>query len=263
MPELPEVEAICRKLRRQLRGAEIVSACVLRCGDPRLEAAVPGRKVLKIFRRGKNILIELSGGLTIRAHMRMTGNLYVIPDGRFRPASTRLYFELVGGRGLIFDDPRALGRVDLHDTALVSELLSRLGPEPLSPAFTPESFICATQHSRQPAKLFLMDQHHVAGLGNIYAAEALFRARINPAKPINRVRRNKLRALHRAIVGVLEDAVQSACIAYSGPGHFEEGESFPLAVYGREGDPCLRCRRKVRRFVQGGRSTYYCPGCQR
>ena len=255
MPELPEVEAVCRKLRRDAVGATIAAA--------RPALPLGGRRIAAIDRRGKNILIRLDEGLTIRVHLRMTGNLYVIPDVRFRPAATRAWFELDGGRALVLDDMRALGVVELLGTREAERLMADLGVEPLSDGFTPEWLIGAARRSRSPAKLFLMDQKRIAGLGNIYSAEALFRARIHPAKPLNLLSRPRLKGLHAAIVAILDDAVQSACNAYSGPGQFEAGETFPLAVYGKEGQACPRCRRRIRRITQAGRSTYFCPGCQR
>ena len=263
MPELPEVEAVCRKLRRDAAGARIVSVHLWRRRNRRLQTGAAGRTIRKIERRGKNILLHLDGDLAIRIHLRMTGNLYVIPDIRHRPTTTRDWFKLADGRGLILDDPRALGVVELRTGAEIETLMRGLGPEPLSPDFTLETFLDAARQSQTPAKLFLMDQNRIAGLGNIYAAEALHRARVHPAKPMNRLSRHKLQALHQAIVRVLTDAVQSACIAYTGPGRFKASETFSLAVYGREGEPCPVCGRRVRRYVQGGRSTYYCPGCQR
>ena len=263
MPELPEVEAVCRKLRRDAAGATIVRALLMRKRDPRLEGHCRNRRLIGIERRGKNALLHLDGGWSLRVHLRMTGNLYVIPDVRFRVATVRACFELDGGRGLVFDDPRALGVIELHRTAELSSVLGALGPEPLSAGFTPAWFEAAARASRQPVKLFLLDQRRIAGLGNIYAAEALHRARIHPTLPVNRLGPRRLARLHRAIVDVLTLAVQSACDAYDGPGSYDSDENFPVAVYGREGLPCPVCRRRVRRIPQGGRSTYFCPGCQR
>jgi formamidopyrimidine-DNA glycosylase len=265
MPELPEVEAVCRKLRKQATGATLVAAHIERRRitsqqDPAaVERQLAGRSIEHIDRRGKNILIVLSGGVTVRVHLRMTGNLYVIPDHRLRTASSSAWFELSGGRGLLFDDPRGLGTLTLDDGAA----LGSLGPEPLSRPFTAEALIGSAAQSRQPAKLFLMDQRRIAGLGNIYAAEALFAAGIDPRKPIGSISRPRLRALHAAIVRILRDAVKSACRAYSRPGGFQEAEDYPPAVYGREGESCVRCEGVIRRITQGGRSTYYCPKCQR
>ncbi|MCP5116855.1 MAG: DNA-formamidopyrimidine glycosylase, partial [bacterium] len=178
-------------------------------------------------------------------------------------ATVRAWFVLKNGGGLVFDDSRTLGRMELLGPDEVAALHRELGVEPLSREFTPELFVSAARATRRPAKLYLMDQNHIAGLGNIYAAEALHTARVHPAKPMNRLSRKKLVALHAAIVGILRNAVKSACNAYSGPGRFESGETFHLAVYGREGEACYGCGRLIRRITQGGRSTYYCPGCQR
>jgi formamidopyrimidine-DNA glycosylase len=269
MPELPEVEAVCRKLRKHAIGAKLVSAHIERRRittpqDPaEVEALLTGRSIERIDRRGKNILIALSGGLTMRVHLRMTGNLYVVPDWRLRAAGVSAWFELDGGRGLIFEDTRGLGALTVHDAAGLRKLLDGLGPEPLSRQFTAEAFIRSTAGLRQPAKLFLMDQRRVAGLGNIYVAEALYAARIDPRAPIGSVNKRKLASLREAVVRILRDAVRSACRAYSRPGGFAEAEDFPLLVYGREAEDCLRCGTAIRRIAQGGRSTYFCPKCQR
>jgi formamidopyrimidine-DNA glycosylase len=194
----------------------------------------------------------------------MTGNLFLIPDWRLHTTRARCVFELEGGAGLVFEDPRALGRVDLVPTGHLKARLDRaLGPEPLGAGFTPALFREMARASRQPAKLFLMDQRRLAGLGNIYAAEALHAARIDPRKPLARLRPSRLDALHAAIVRVLNDAVESAWNAYSGPGVWTEGETFDCQVYGREGLPCPACGKAIRRIPQGGRSTYFCANCQR
>ncbi|MBI3680464.1 MAG: bifunctional DNA-formamidopyrimidine glycosylase/DNA-(apurinic or apyrimidinic site) lyase [Acidobacteria bacterium] len=269
MPELPEVEAVCRRLRAEAIGAGIVQ---LRVERPRttwpqrpswVERQVAGSILERVERRGKHIVLRLSGDRAIRVHLRMTGKLYVIPDVRFRPPATRAWMELSGGRGLIFEDSRALGKLHVYRGRELDQALEDLGIEPLSKEFTAGWLVAAASRSRQPAKLFLMDQRRVAGLGNIYAAEALFRAGIHPARPVNRIRRSRIEALHRVIRSLLEEAVASAVLAYSEPGAVGEAESFPCAVYGREGAPCERCSRKIRRIRQGGRSTYFCPGCQR
>ena len=132
--------------------------------------------------------------------------------------------------------------------------------EPLTRAFTPKWMIAAAARSKQPAKLFLMDQSNIAGVGNIYASESLFRAGISPRQSMNRISRPKLELLHAAIGKVLRDGVKAAVIAYSKPGDYGDSN---FAVYDRKDEPCTVCGRKIRRIVQGGRSTYFCPGCQR
>jgi formamidopyrimidine-DNA glycosylase len=269
MPELPEVEAVCRKLRKDAAGAVIASAHIERRRitepqDPKeVEALISGRAIGRVERRGKNILVGLAGGLTVHVHLRMTGNLYVIPDWRLRVAGVSAWFALEDGRGLLFHDTRGLGSLTVLDAATLRKRLDGLGPEPLSRQFTAAAFIRSAAGSRQPAKLFLMDQRRIAGLGNIYAAEALFAARVNPLAPIGSISKPRMVALRDTIVTILRDALKSAAKAYLRPGGFQEAEDFPTAVYGREGESCIRCEDSIRRIVQGGRSTYFCPNCQR
>lgn len=269
MPELPEVEAVCRRLRGEALGATIVRSQFERAGivRPQRPAAI-GRKIEQqrieaVRRRGKNILIQLSGGLVLHVHLRMTGNLYCVPDVRFRPPTARAWFELDGGRGLLYDDPRALGRIHLLRAEEIEDVLRGVGIEPLSDGFTPSALAALAAKSRQPVKIFLLDQRHIAGIGNIYAAEALFEARIDPRAPAHKLSKTRLNRLHAAVVRILTDAVESAYTAYMTPGRIQEAEWFPLQVYDREGQPCEVCRRGIRRFEQGGRSTYHCPSCQR
>ena len=264
MPELPEVEAVVRRLRERVEGARIVSVQAWRCATPEVEELAPGRRIERVERRAKHILIRLSGGLTLHAHLRMTGNLFAIPDWRLHSTAARVMIRLKGGSGIVFEDSRALGRMDVQKTSeLDAELDAGLGLEPLSEEFTSARFADAARGSRQPAKLFLMDQRRVAGLGNIYAAEVLFRARVDPRKPIGSLARKRLELLHSQIVAVLRDAVESAWIAYGVPGQFSEGEMFDCQVYDREGQPCFVCGKRIRRLPQGGRSTYFCASCQR
>jgi formamidopyrimidine-DNA glycosylase len=265
MPELPEVEAIREKIAPEITGRRITGVHVARAVVIRPQRAstiaklAAGRKIEAVNRRGKNILVGLSGGYVIRVHLRMTGELKVAREG----GNARVWFDLTGGRKLVFEDTRALGRVNVLTEAEVRKALAKLGPEPLSADFALERFTEEAARSRRPAKLFLMDQTHVAGLGNIYAAEALFRARLDPRKPMSETPRAKVAALHSTIVEVLREAMKSARIAYNRPGKFQEGEEFISGVYGREGEACPVCGHKIRRIEQGGRSTYFCPHCQR
>lgn len=269
MPELPEVEAVTRKLQAEATGARISGGFFPRPvviqphTAAQLHKAVVGRSIDRFERRGKNILAHLDNGTFLRVHLRMTGNFLVIPDARLRPVTARAAFELDDGRAVVLDDPRALGRITLHKESERDALFADLGPEPFSPEFTPEAFIASAHRSAKPIKILLMDQRAVTGLGNIYAAESLFQAGIHPARESRGISRPRLRELHRIIVEVLTVAIDSAVVAYSTPGGFSEGEFFPVAVYGREGEPCPRCGAKIRRITQGGRSTYYCPRCQR
>ncbi len=263
MPELPEVEAVTRKLRIAAPWALVAS-----CGQFRpttmngAERAI-GRRIEAVERRGKNIVVQLSGGAFLRVHLKMTGNFLVLPDVRLRPATVRAWFGLEDGRGLVLDDPRALGRISFHEESERAALFASLGPEPTDPAFTVAHLTACARKTVKPVKLLLMGQKAVVGLGNIYAAEALFHAGIDPAKPAKKLSGPRLRALHGAIVEVLRIALDSAVAAYEQPGGFTEGENFPVAVYGREGECCFRCQGVIRRIPQGGRSTYYCPRCQK
>jgi formamidopyrimidine-DNA glycosylase len=261
MPELPEVEAVCQRLRREAEGCVITRARLLRPSIAKGEVELASRKARleRVERRGKNIFLHLSGSAVLHIHLRMTGNLYVIADHRFLVNSIRAVWELEDGRGIVFEDPRALGRIAL----IGPEELPVLGWEPLDPAFTADALAGLAKGSKRPAKLFLLDQTKVAGLGNIYAAEALFRAGIDPRRPMGSLRRPRLARLHEAIVTVMSGAVASVYELYSKPGNLIEAEQQTLMVYGREGEACRVCGKAVLRLAQGGRSTYYCGRCQR
>lgn len=269
MPELPEVEAVTRRLRREAVGAVIRSVTVFRARSVRpqkpeqLQAAV-GYTIEKVKRTGKTMVLWLgkrgSPEAALRAHLGMTGNLHVIPDARMHSAITRVLFTFRDGRGLALDDLRLFGSVQLYAPEELQSRLSELGVDPLTKAFTLEFFMAAAKRSNQPAKVFLMDQHPITGLGNIYSAEALFRARINPSRPLAGVRRNKLAALFEAIPAVLRDALRHTVKSYRTPGYTKE---MGYHVYGRKGEPCHVCRTPIARIEQAGRSTYFCPKCQK
>jgi formamidopyrimidine-DNA glycosylase len=258
MPELPEVEAVCRKLASDAAGRRITSVRILRCARPAVMGA-RRRVVLRVDRRGKHILVRLSGGKTLATHLRMSGNLRVIPDGRLHSDQARAVLRLDNGSAIVLEDPRALAVMDL----ISGEEPAGIGVEPLSEEFTAGALEGMMNKSASPLKVFLMDQRKIAGIGNIYSAEILHRARIHPARKAASLGRARVELLHGTIVGALTDAVQSACIAYSGPGGFHTEETFPLAVYGKSGEACERCGARIRRIIQAGRSTYYCPGCQK
>jgi formamidopyrimidine-DNA glycosylase len=261
MPEMPEVEAVCKKLRLEAKGALIQRMRLLRpsIAKGEVEAACRRVRLERVERRGKNIFLHLSRGGILHIHLRMTGNLYVIPDHRFLVASVRAVWELADGRGIVFEDQRALGRIAL----ISAEEMPVSGCEPLDPDFTVEVLAELARGSKRPSKLFLLDQTKVAGLGNIYAAEALFRAGIDPRRAMGSLKRPKLVRLHSAIVEVMSGAVESVYELYSKPGNMIEAEQQTLMVYDREGKECRVCGRAILRLAQGGRSTYYCGRCQR
>jgi formamidopyrimidine-DNA glycosylase len=254
-------------LRESVVGAAIVNSRILKPSVTRpqkpeeVEGKAADRRIASIGRRGKHILIHLRGGGALHVHLRMTGNLFVIPDVRLRSVYVRAYFELNDGRGLVFEDPRLLGKIHWLEPAAVEELLERVGPEPSQ--ITADEFAAMAKKARKPVKLFLLDQTRISGLGNIYAAESLFRAKIHPARLASSLSLARLRKLHQACVNVLAEAMHSVYPVYADPGRFGEDEWFPVAVYDREGEECPVCGTSVKRIPQGGRSTYFCPKCQR
>ena len=268
MPELPEVEAVRRRIEPFALGRTIIAAHVLRPrivrnGSARqMEQFVAGRSITRVSRRAKNLLLHFDDA-ALRIHLRMTGDLVPCPNVRFFPIATRMILEFDKRDGVLFTDPRALGRVELLDAQGLEALNLSLGPEPLSPQFTPALLRSTARRSRLPAKLFLTNQAAIAGIGNIYAAEILFAACIHPARKMNRLSLARQERLQAAIQETLQAATRHAEVTYAAPGRFHETAGFRLRVYGRAGERCLRCDSRIRRITQGARSTYYCPGCQR
>lgn len=271
MPELPEVEAIVRTLREQgLEGTRLQASHVIRPLITRpqahddVERVSSKTTVRQVRRRAKNIVIDLSNQHSLRIHLRMSGDLRLEPVEKTSEPIVRAWWKLTGNRALIFTDARALGRVHIYPSDELNRLFEKLGPEPLSREFTAQRFAAMAQASRLPAKLFLMDQSKVAGIGNIYAAEALFRAKVSPFVPIGNLSGARLEGLRQAIRETLKAAVHSVYKAYKSPGGFRNHrDDYERLVYGRAGEGCGRCGRPVQRKQQGGRSTYFCAHCQR
>jgi formamidopyrimidine-DNA glycosylase len=287
MPELPEVETVCRQLDPELAGRrierlEVLDARWCRPTPPReLEAAVRDATIEGLGRRGKYLLLALAGGRTLVMHLRMTGNLVLIEGGaKLDPSEgMRLYegersaserhlrarFTLEDGRELWFTDPRRFGEASLIDDAGLEARFERLGVEPLSPDFTPEVLGMATAGRTAPLKSFLLDQSRIAGVGNIYADEALFRARLHPLSPAGSMRREHHEALRDGVVAALEAGLErgGASIDDYRDGRGEKGAmQDEFLVHTREGKPCPSCGEPIARIVVAGRSTYYCPRCQ-
>ncbi len=262
MPELPEVECIVRSLRPHLEGRRIAAAAFrspLAAGGRLAEILqfLAGRSIRAVRRRGKFILLELEGGFCA-IHLRMTGRL--VWNGAEGPY-TRAVFTLESGR-LVLDDIRQFARVSAG--AALPEAVERLGPEPFD--LTASEFARRLRTRRGRLKPLLLDQGFLAGLGNIYADEALHRARIHPLQPASRLSVRGVETLHAAIVEVLEEAIAAGGSSISDyvDGAGREG-AFQLfhRVYGREGEPCPRCGAAVRRIAVAQRGTHYCPRCQR
>ncbi len=288
MPELPEVETVCRQLEPELEGRRIESLEVL---DPRwcrplppaeLEAALAGRTIVGLRRRGKYLLLGIDGGRTLVMHLRMTGNLVLVEgEEKLDPSEGRRLYEaersaserhlrarfvLEDGRELWFTDPRRFGEaLLLGDGALDAHFAPRLGVEPLSDEFTPAALGEMVAGRTAPLKSFLLDQKGVAGVGNIYADEALFRARLHPLSPAGSMKPEQLGALREAVVDALEAGIDGggASIDDYRDGRGEKGRmQDEFLVHTREGEPCPRGDGTIERIVVSGRSTYFCPACQ-
>jgi formamidopyrimidine-DNA glycosylase len=272
MPELPEVETVARDLRPLITGATIVDATTLwprtlREGDPEAFAdGVAGRRIEAVGRRGKQIVVELSGGAFLTIHLKMTGQLFVVPQGRPQDPYVRLVLALEDGREIRFRDIRKFGRIGLYgaDTGR-ADPFAAVGPEPLSDAFTVRAFRRRLRARKGRLKPLLLDQTFVAGVGNIYADEALWAARLHPLRTARTLRPADERRLWVAIRRILAEAVirrGSSIDDYTAPEGDGEMQEH-LAVYQRTGEPCLRCGRPIRRVVVGGRATHFCSWCQR
>lgn len=272
MPELPEVETTRRGVAPWIEGVRVSGVALrqpmLRWPVPRaLVRELPGRRVLAAERRAKYLLFRAEGDRTLMLHLGMSGSLRVL-QGAVRPGPhDHLDIVLDGGRVLRFHDPRRFGSADwVAGDPLMHPLLAGLGPEPLGPAFTPEYLVAACRERRVAIKQLIMNGRIVVGVGNIYASEALFRAGIHPARAAGRIGPARLAALVVAIREVLEAAIRQGgtTLRDFAWGEGQRGYFRPeLAAYDRAGEPCLRCQGTIRAVVQGQRSTYYCPGCQR
>lgn len=258
MPELPEVEHARRVLEQVAVGKRIARVRVLHPAQakhlpPRDAARVKGKGIDSVERYGKYQLLRLSNGASMMVHFRMTGDWEVGSAATQRPAHARVVIELEDQTRLFLVDPRALSAVTVHRSG--EDPLPRLGPDPLSPAFD-SGWLRRTLRTRRIAiKVALLDQRIAAGVGNIYAVEALWDARIDP--------RAVASSLSRARVARLVEALQRVLRFASGEQRYAYGARDDFAVYDREGEPCPRCGARVRRITQAARSTYFCPRCQR
>jgi formamidopyrimidine-DNA glycosylase len=272
MPELPEVETIRRQLEPEITGARIASAEVLderwtRPESPReVEQQLSGRTIEAVERRGKYLLLRLEGERTLAMHLRMTGNLLLIDQGR-DPPYLRAQLGLGDGRRLAFTDTRRFGHaVLLDDSELDDYFAARLGVEPLSDSLTAEELCRRAAGRRAPLKSFLLNQLGVAGIGNIYADEALHRAELHPLSPAGSMKPEDCERLRVGIVEALEAGLRSggASIDDYRDSRGEQGAmQDEFLVHTREGEPCPRCGADIQRIVVAGRSTYFCPSCQR
>ncbi len=271
MPELPEVETIARGLDPVLRGRRVNavwgSGLPLHLNRPvdlrALRAVVAGRAIAGVRRRGKYLLIDVRGDQGVLVHLGMTGRLRVQPADAPRAPHTHVVFGLAGGDELRFADARRFGWVEAGAPLDAVAALAALGPDPLS-ELDAAALAAALATSRAPVKSFLLDQRRIAGLGNIYVAEALFRAGIHPTTPARRLVDHApelLDAIRASLAGGIERRGTTLRDYVDADGKKGDNAS-ALLVYGRAGEPCPRCGAAVRRRVDAGRSTFFCPTCQ-
>jgi len=276
MPEGPEVEFAARSLRRWAAGRRVLAVevdpratRVFRPAGPKAFAAgLTGARVEEVRRLGKHLLVSLAkdgAALGVLAHLGMTGKWLRQAGGAEAPSHSRARLRLDDGAVLHFRDPRLFGRLRLVPGARFEDVpeLAALGPDPISEGIDVARLAAALGRSRLPVKVRIMDQAVLPGVGNIYASEALFRARLDPRRPSRTLALPEVRRLAKAVVEVLRRSVEREAgddIAYVE----EPGAANPFRVYGRAGERCPRCRQHaLARAVQAGRSTFFCPGCQR
>lgn len=295
MPELPEVETVARDLQRQVVGAVITDVDVrwdrtVRHPEPpeRFAAELRGAAIQRVGRRAKSVLLHFADGRVMTVALRMTGALIVAPPGTPEDPYARVVFHLADGRQLRFRDVRKFGRIGLWEggglhrriaapaTARravresggpyrVGDVFARHGPEPLARSFTADRFRARLLRRTGRLKSLLLDQSFVAGVGNIYADEALWRARLHPLRTADSLSEMEVRRLHRAVRAVLRQGIAnrgSSISDYVGADGEPGDNAEQLAIYRRTGEPCLRCGREIARIVIGQRSTHFCPRCQ-
>jgi formamidopyrimidine-DNA glycosylase len=272
VPELPEIETIRRGLVPLLTGRKVLEVRVRerRLREPiavRGLARLRGSTVTGIRRRSKYLLMDTDSGLTLLIHLGMTGQLWVADAGKPQRPHEHVVFSLDNSRELRFADARRFGLLRLlkSDLAPRDPRLKGLGPEPLDAELTGEALFRITRGRTKPVKNFLMDTRAIAGVGNIYACEALYRSGLSPRRAVGRLGRARWDRLLANLRDVLTEAITAGGTtlrdflnAEGGAGYF----AISLRVYDRAGEPCGKCKTRIRRIVQAGRSTFYCPRCQ-
>jgi formamidopyrimidine-DNA glycosylase len=295
MPELPEVETVARDLQRLVTGATIAGAEVhwartIRHPLPaeRFAEEIRDARIRRIDRRAKTVLLHLDDGRVVSVALRMTGALIVAPPGSPADPYSRVVFHLADGRELRYRDPRKFGRIGLwpggglrsigagrgarsrrvaegRGRFRIGEVFSGHGPEPLARSFTAERLAERLRGRSARLKTLLLDQSFVAGVGNIYADEALWRARLHPLRRADTLSADEIRRLHRALRHVLRQALAnrgSSFSDYVGADGEPGANAERLSVYRRADQPCYRCGRPISRIVVGQRGTHFCPHCQ-
>jgi formamidopyrimidine-DNA glycosylase len=270
LPELPEVETIVRGLARSIVGKTIRRVQVrlekMAPAPPGIPFAhaVTGERITGVRRRGKYAVIELASGRSLVTSLRMTGRLVVQRPNEPDFPGTHVVLDLSGGTRLGFADLRTFGRMRLVEPGEPWD--AGLGVEPLSSGFTQEAFMSMLLKRTTPIKVFLLDQRRIAGIGNIYACEALWEARVNPSRPAQALNKPAIRRLHHAVVDVLGRAIDmrgTSVDDYVDADGLRGGFQNALSVYGRLGEPCVRCGKPIVRTVLAQRGTWWCKNCQR
>ena len=275
MPELPEVETNVKALKPHLIGRKVIKSSVFtdKLRSPLSVSdftPIAGKKIIGIRRRAKYILIDLSGQSSLMIHLGMTGAFRICPVEDNRKKHEHVIFTLNNGQSWRFEDPRKFGLVKLWDKKEgdYPNTLRKLGLEPLESEFNGRYLKkLAAKRNKSPVKNFIMDQQVVVGVGNIYASESLFRARINPRRKAGSISEKRYALLAESIKTVLQEAIVKGGTTISDYKSVDGGEgrfSIDLRVYGKEGTSCPGCvQHKIKRIIIGGRSTFYCPKCQK
>lgn len=276
MPELPEVELVARSLDSLIKGRRIDAAELLRerlaPGTPpdRFADLLAGGTVDSVRRRGKNILFDLDNGNVLLVHLRMSGRFLLLPPERDDPKFTHAVFNFSDRSRLVFQDQRHFGYMNVIAAAALdaSAEIAKLAPEPFSEDFSPAYLRGAMKRSKRTIKEFLLDQTRVCGLGNIYASEALFLAGIHPAKRADRLSLARTIVLFEKIRETLGEAIAAGSTLNVDPenidgSYYGGGYESRWRVYDREDESCPNCGSPIRRLKQAGRSSYYCPTCQK
>ena len=273
MPELPEAETIVRGLRstivgERIRRVEVLHTDILRQPKLIFSKRVRLRRINGIERRGKNVLLVLNEGWVIKVNLGMTGRLLPFsrpPRGAERPTHSAVRLRFLSGALLVFDDTRRFGSMEALTSAEWNERSNLMGPEPLGSTYQVSHLLDGLQRSSSPIRSWLLDQKRIAGVGNIYANEALYLADIHPQRQSRSVTRNEAKALYRSLRSVLRDAIKAGGTTIQDYRNTDgdKGEyAGQLSVYGREGKPCYKCDSGVQRIVFSNRSAFYCPSCQ-
>jgi formamidopyrimidine-DNA glycosylase len=273
MPELPEVEVIRQFLAKKIKGLTLSKLEILTpksfIGNPKL---IEGQKIVKLSRLGKQLSVVLKNNLVLLFHLKMTGQIIYSGTVLGHPfssvKSTRLIFTFSDNSKLLFNDQRKFGWVKLLSQDELVEFQFNLGLDILNPQFTPKYFYSQLQTSSRPIKPFLLDQSKFAGIGNIYANDALFLSKIHPESPANKISPAKALRLYRALLSIMQQSVLAGGSTAKDNGYLKPDGSkgsnqFYFRVYDKKGEPCLQCQTPIKYVKLGGRGTFFCPKCQK